>query len=210
MARPRDAHGDDEATRARRWQLPDWSVIGSLVVVSLLSFGAFFTGVGWLAGLASGVAQVRRTVSGRSHTVGDFASGALAAVRGNWLVALGGLAVAALLYMNVVWLTGGFVPGGTLVLAVVIAIAAVVWVVLVRAAALWSHGSGEMAGGVRWGQLVRRAAQLTVDDLPGTAGLFAALALTVGFVWVFPPIFILVPGLWVLAVTVVESRRLGA
>lgn len=210
MTRLRE-EGSDEDRAARRWRLPDWSVIGTLVVVSLLAFGAFMTGLGWLAGLAAGIAQVRRAVSGRSHTVGDFAAATWNALRHNWLMAVGGLAVAVLLYMNVVWLGGGYVPGGPVALGGAVGIAALVWAVLLRAAALWSNPEGEASGDAHgWWPLVQKAARISLDDPLGTLGLLAALTLTIGLVMVFPPIFILLPGLWVLAGTVVESRRLGA
>ncbi len=170
--------------------------VGSLLVVTAVP------------SLAAAVAHVRRQVSGCDVGVGRFAREWWAAVRALWQLGLLAVGIALLLTFDLQLARSGFLPGGEVVAAVVAIAAAIAVVVLLRAAGTWSDDEGSPQGAGARAALVT-GAQRARDDLVGSALLLVGVGLCWTFVWMLPPLAVLVGGLLALAVTGVEVRRRG-
>lgn len=160
--------------------------------------------------LAAGVAHVRRQVTGHDIGVARFVRDWWAAVRALWPLGLAAVAVALLLALDWQLARADVLPGAGVVAVVVALAAAAVVVVLARAAGAWSEPVADGDGP----RLTARAAlsvgaQRTQDDLTGSVLLAVAAALCVVFVWMLPPLALVVGGLLALAVVGVESRHRG-
>lgn len=196
-------------------QTPDmpkpWSfqLFSEMALMSVLTFVACLLLVPWVAGVAAGSAHLRRHLFGLSDTIGTFFGLLWDALRGSWLLGLFSLVVLGMLTFNVSLISSGIVPGGQVGSIGMGLAAAAVWTVVVRAAGLWSNREGEARRiGVRqWFVLLNDAARLCTEDFLGTLIVIASLGLTVAAASFFPPISILLPGLWVLAVVVADVWR---
>ena len=149
--------------------------------------------------LAAGVSHVRRHLDGRPDTIAALWEDFRSACRGVWLVAIGMPVLLFVLLINLQIIGGGGMPGGAGVRIATVFLAAVLLVVVLRAAAGWSPGA-------RWGAVVQAAAKRTGDDLAGTGLLIVALGLCAVMVWMLAPLAVIVPGLLSLAVVAVEHR----
>ncbi len=152
-----------------------------------------------LPALAAGAAHVRRHLSGETDRVVDLWHEFVAALRGAWPYALASLALLVLLWFNTAVAGTGQLPGGTGVLVLSLAVAAMLAVVLLRAAGGWRRGAS-------WRQVMRDAGARAGDDLVGSGLLVVAMGLCGVIVWMLPPLAVLVPGLLALAVVAVEHR----
>ncbi|WP_432104158.1 hypothetical protein [Streptomyces sp. bgisy091] len=171
------------------------TTIGSLLVVTAVP------------SLATGVAHIRRQAAGLDTGVGRFAREWWAAVRDLWLLGLAGFAVVGLLAFDLLIVASGALPGSRLVALMVGVSAALAAVVLLRTAGAWSDRTGRPASAtVR--ELLTEATSATRDDLTGSVLLIVAVVLCSTFVWMLPPLLLLVGGLLALAVVGVEARRL--
>jgi MFS superfamily sulfate permease-like transporter len=157
--------------------------------------------------LAAGVAHVRRQVTGHDIGVARFARDWWAAVRALWPLGLAAVAVALLLALDWQLARADVLPGASVVAVVVAVAAAAVVVVLARAAGAWSESAD--GAGLTARQALAAGAQRTQDDLTGSVLLAVAAALCVVFVWMLPPLVLVVGGLLSLAVVGVEIRRSG-
>ncbi|WP_139820742.1 hypothetical protein [Krasilnikoviella flava] len=163
--------------------------------------------------LAAGVAHVRRQVTGHEIGVARFARDWWAAVRALWPLGLAAVAVALLLALDWQLARADVLPGASVVAVVVAVAAAAVVVVLARAAGAWSEGADTSSGsatGMTAREALAAGAQRTQDDLTGSVLLAVAAALCVVFVWMLPPLVLVVGGLLALAVVGVEIRRSAA
>jgi hypothetical protein len=199
---PKDRRGSGGETRtgAALGLLGEVLLAGVLVTVgSLLLVTA-------VPSLAAAVAHVRRQTTGRDIAVGRFAREWWAAVGALWPLGLAAVAVALLLDFDLRLASSGVLPGAEVVAAVVAVAAAIAVVVLLRAAGAWSDDDGTPRGaGVR--QVLAEGVDRTRDDLAGSVLLLVAVGLCVTFVWMLPPLVVLVGGLLALAVAGVEVRR---
>lgn len=202
-----EANRREEAPRAPAPR--PFELFGEMGLVGICSLVAILTVVGWVAAMAAGVAHLRRHLGGYGDTVGDYVELFGRALRGSWVIGLAGVAVGVLLWANVVWASAGAVPGGGLLVAASLLVGALGWAIVVRAAAAWSseQGAATAAPLKRWWALVVAAARTCFDDPVGTLLLVVSLAMGVTLVWMFTPLFIVVPGLWVLGAVGVEFRR---
>lgn len=199
-----DAERVETAARPKGFEL-----FGEMGLVGVLALAGCVVLVGWIAAVAAGVAHMRRHLWGYGDSVADYAGLFRDSLRGNWPAALASVAVGFLLWANAAWVSAGAVPGGSGLLAALGVVAAAVWAVCVSAAAAWSSPEGEATvAGVRgWWALLASAGRTCLDDLVGTLLLLVSLGLGILLVWMFIPLFIVVPGLWVLAAVGVEFRR---
>ncbi|MFC8192525.1 hypothetical protein ACFUMH_12795 [Cellulomonas sp. NPDC057328] len=152
-----------------------------------------------LPALAAGAAHVRRHLTGETDRVVDLWHEFVAALRGVWPYALASLALLVLLWFNTAVAGTGLLPGGTGVLVLSLAVAAMLAVVLLRAAGGWRRGAS-------WRQVMRDAGARAGDDLAGSGLLVVAMGLCGVIVWMLAPLAVLVPGLLALAVVAVEHR----
>ncbi|MGF0115507.1 hypothetical protein ACQFYA_04160 [Promicromonospora sp. Marseille-Q5078] len=157
--------------------------------------------------LAAGVAHVRRQVTGHDIGVARFARDWWAAVRALWPLGLAAVGVALLLALDWQLARADVLPGASVVAVVVAVAAAAVVVVLARAAGAWSESAD--GAGLTARQALAVGTQRTQDDLTGSVLLAVAAALCVVFVWMLPPLVLVVGGLLSLAVVGVEIRRSG-
>ncbi|MCK9792851.1 hypothetical protein M1843_03695 [Isoptericola sp. 4D.3] len=163
--------------------------------------------------LAAGVAHVRRQVTGRDIGVARFARDWWAAVRALWPLGLAAVGVALLLALDWQLARSGLLPGAEVVAVVVAVAAAAAVVVLARAAGAWSESTGPSTGAappMSARQALAEGSRRMQDDLTGSVLLAVAAALCVVFVWMLPPLALVVGGLLALAVVGVETRRTSA
>lgn len=152
-----------------------------------------------LPALAAGAAHVRRHVDGDTDRVVDLWHDFVAALRGVWPYALASLSLLLLLWFNTAVADTGMLPGGTGVVVLSLAVAAMLAIVLLRAAGGWHRGAS-------WRDVIREAGRRAGDDLTGSGLLLVAMALCGVIVWMLAPLSVLVPGLLALAVVAVEHR----
>lgn len=186
-----------------------FDTVGEVGLVSVLGLIASLPVVTWVAAIAAGVAHVRRHLWSYGDTVRDYRAILAQAVPGSWPWALGGVALGILLWFDVALLRAGVVPGGETLAWLSLAVGAVLWAIVTRAAALWSTDEGETAPASTkaWAGLLGRSARVCAGDPIGTLLLVVTLGVSLMLVWMFTPMFILVPGLWVLGAVGVEFRR---
>lgn len=186
-----------------------FETFGEMGLVSVLGLIASLLVVTWVAAVAAGVAHFRRHLWSYGDTVRDYRAILAQAIPGSWPWGLGGVALGVLLWFDVALLRAGVVPGGEALAWVSLAVGAVLWAIAIRAAALWSTDEGATAPASTraWAGLLARACRLSAADPVGTLLLVVTLGVSVMLVWMFTPMFILVPGLWVLAAVGVEFRR---
>ncbi|MDR2382084.1 MAG: hypothetical protein LBE08_13130 [Bifidobacteriaceae bacterium] len=91
-------------------------------------------------------------------------------------------------------------PAGFALAAVAAAALAFTLVVALWAAQLWEGGSS-------WREVTRVALQQARADVPGSAWLLVAVALTCVFVWMLPVLVLFSPGLWCFAAVATDRRE---
>ncbi|AEG43269.1 hypothetical protein [Isoptericola variabilis] len=183
-------------------------LLGEVLLAGILAAVGSLLVVTAVPSLAAAVAHVRRQVAGLDVGVGRFAREWWAAVRTLWTLGLAAVGIAVLLAFDMRLAGSGVLPGGQVVAAVVALAAAVAVVVLLRAAGTWSDDEGTPAGtGAREALVV--GAERARDDLVGSVLLLVGVGLCLTFVWMLPPLALLVGGLLALAVVGVEVRRRG-
>jgi len=199
--RKRSAAGGETRTGAALGLFAEVVLAGVLVALgSLLLVTA-------VPSLAAGVAHVRRQVTGHDIGVARFARDWWAAVRALWPLGLAAVGVALLLALDWQLARADVLPGASVVAVVVAVAAAAVVVVLARAAGAWSESAD--GAGLTARQALAAGTERTQDDLTGSVLLAVAAALCVVFVWMLPPLVLVVGGLLSLAVVGVEIRRSG-
>ncbi|MFE6968868.1 hypothetical protein [Isoptericola sp. NPDC057653] len=200
--RKRPAGGGETRTGAALGLFAEVVLAGVLVALgSLLVVTA-------VPSLAAGVAHVRRQVTGRDVGLARFARDWWAAVTALWPLGLAAVGVALLLALDWRLARADVLPGAGVVAVVVAVAAAVVVAVLARAAGAWSEpGDGADAGRRTAREALAEGVRRTQDDLSGSVLLAAAAALCVVFVWMLPPLVLVVGGLLSLAVVGVDARH---
>ena len=157
------------------------------------------------------MAHKRRHLSGFGDSTRDYGTLLVAALRGGWWTGLGSAALFGVLWVDVTLLAGGAVPGGGGLLVALALLAGLVSAVLMRAASTWSDREGPVAdmSASGWWELVKRGARASASDPTGTVLLLMALFLSLLLIWMFTPLGILMPGLWVLAAVGVDYRQVA-
>ncbi len=169
------------------------AVVSNTAWVAALTFGAMLVPGLVIAGLAAGIAQLRRLRSDGDDSAGRFVRDVRGAA-GSWPYGIAATILSVLMGLNVLLIGSGLVPGGAAAIAVVTLAGAAAWVTLLRTAAAWSDAEGEPAG-IAWSQALSAAARATLAQPLGTLALLVALAGCVALVWVLLPAVLLVPGL---------------
>ncbi|MBO1752612.1 hypothetical protein J4G33_12435 [Actinotalea sp. BY-33] len=147
--------------------------------------------------VAASVRHLRRHLLGEPDTLGALAREMVVAARDLWWVGLV-LPIALLVLGFNLW-AAAWVPGGDVVRVVILAIAAALLVVVLRAAARWVPGA-------RATRLLADSARRSRADLAGSALLVVALGACGLLVWMLVPLLLVVGGLVVLAAVAVENR----
>jgi len=150
------------------------------------------------AAFAAGARHLRRRTGhqggGWREFVGDFRT----AVRGGWVVGLGGWGAAAVIWVDIQAVRAG-IPGGPLVGAVGLFALIGAAVAGMRAAAVWAPGE-------RWRGLLAEAGRRTVLDPAGSFLLIGGLALVALSACFIAPLAVPVLGAVAAAAVAVEER----
>jgi len=176
-----------------------FALFGEMLVIGLAVSLAALPGVTALAAFAAGSAHLRRHLDGGSASLREALRDLGSALRGGWAWSAGAALAVIGVAVALASPAAASVPGGTVAPLASAVAAAAALLVLLRACARWERGAS-------WTALVRAAARRTVVDLPGTALLALALALSGVIVWMFAPLVVVVPGLVTFAVVAVEAR----
>ncbi|WP_051393254.1 hypothetical protein [Glycomyces arizonensis] len=174
------------------------ALFGEMLVVGLVVTALSLPLVTAVPAIAAGVHHLDRHVSDRGDGLGELLDAARRACRGGWAVGAVAALALGLLGLNVALGVQGLVPGGTPLAIVSALFAAVIAVVVVRAASLWEPSAD-------WRELLREAASLTTADPVGTAYVLIGLGVGAVVAWMFLPLIIVTPGM--LAIAMLAARR---
>ncbi|RMI43545.1 hypothetical protein EBN88_06995 [Streptomyces triticirhizae] len=179
------------------------ALFGEVVIVGVVVAVLAVPLVTLLPALAAGVAHLRRQLTGHSVRMADLARDFAVALRELWPLAAGALGGALVLLWNLSLAQAGLVPGAgglrVLTWALLLALA----VLLLRVAAAWRPGCERAA-------LLRASAERAVRDPAGSTLLAVGVLLCGVFVWMLPPLALLVGGLLSLAAVGVAARAATA
>ncbi|MEU6252927.1 hypothetical protein [Streptomyces sp. NPDC047043] len=164
-----------------------WIAVASLGVVT------------WPAAFAAGARHLRRRTAHQGGGRREFAADFRTAVRGGWVVGLGGWGAVAVAWVDVQAVRAG-IPGGPLVGAVGLFALIGVAVAGLRAAAVWTPGD-------TWRTLLADAWRRTVLDPAGSFLIIGGLALVALSAWVVAPLAVPVLGAVAGAAVAVEERH---
>lgn len=175
---------------------------------------------------AAGAAVLRKHIQGRTDSFADWWAAFKAAWAGSLPITGIWVGLSAILIFNLGLAQSGALPAGNQVLAVVfgiILLLAMVW--FLRAAGLWRaadagaklapHGQDQppatTPAGLHpqshsWTGAGRHSLRLLGADLGGTALLLSAVGMCAVLVWMYLPLYVLVPGLLLIAVVSVQHR----
>ncbi|MCE7081976.1 hypothetical protein [Streptomyces sp. ST2-7A] len=158
-----------------------------------------------LPALAAGTAHLRRHLAGESERIGDLLRDFASAVRALWVTGPLLLLAGLWLVWNATLAEAGVIPGSAVLLAAFIALLGVWGVLLLRTAAAWSADDGPGRASRGRDHLRHGAGELRRDPV-GSLLLVVALVMCGVFVWMLPPLALLIGGLLPLAVIGVEYR----
>jgi hypothetical protein len=168
------------------------------------------------AAYAAGIAHLERHLSGRDDSVRGLWSTFRAALPGSWKLGIATAAAAVVIVLNLLLAWVGQLPGREVVLPATLILAAGAAVLLLRTAAAWSdfagHGvSGSGAGSgpdacSAWRFALETGQAVSLRDWTGSLLLVAALFGAVVFVWMLAALFVVVPGILILASAAVKLR----
>ncbi|MDP9982426.1 hypothetical protein J2W14_001814 [Pseudarthrobacter oxydans] len=171
------------------------------------------------AAYAAGIAHLERHLSGRDDSVRSLWTTFRAALRGSWRLGITTAAAAVVIILNLLLATVGQLPGNTVVLPATLILAATGAVLLLRTTAAWSDFPGPAKGAgtgsaktaaVPWAHAWNIATSLSLRDWTGSLLLVAALLAAVVFVWMLVALFVVVPGMLILAAAAVKMRATRA
>lgn len=165
-------------------------------VVSVLSLAV----VTVLPALAAGIGHLRRHAGLRSDRLVTLLADFRSHLGGVWGYAIALPLVAALLLFNLLAVSTA-TPPGFVVRWVSLALAAVIAVVVLRAA------TRKAGGAPSWRTALLLGREDARSDLTGSVLLVAATGLGVVVVWMLPILILIVPGMLMLAAVAVERRR---
>jgi len=151
------------------------------------------------AAVSAGCAHLRRHLDGYRCGLREYARDFTMSLRGSVLHGLAALAVLSLVVVDVVAVGKGL-PGGTPVLAGLVAGVAATAVVGLRAAAAWRPDA-------RWRELLRNAREAATADVGGSGLLLGGLLVVAVVTWQLPPLFVPAAGCLLGAAVAVERRR---
>lgn len=181
------------------------------------------------AAYAAGIAHLERHLSGRDDTVRGLWGTFRSALPGSWKLGITTAAAAVVIILNLLLATVGQLPGSAVVLPATLLLAAAGAVLLLRTTAAWSDAAGGHAavagrtpsdsvpqasarqasartGPAAWKTALEAGKALSLRDWTGSLLLVAALFAAVVFVWMLVALFVVVPGMLILAAASVKMR----
>ncbi|XAS74753.1 Poxvirus protein I5 [Micrococcaceae bacterium Sec5.1] len=169
------------------------------------------------AAYAAGVAHLERHLSGRDDSLRSLWGNFQRALPGSWKIGITTAAAGVVIVLNLLLALVGQLPGRALILPATLILAAAAAVLLLRTAGNWS-------GGVIWaGDASRKPVDLpgpqqqwrlaysqakadSFRDWSGSLLLLGAVFVAVVFVWMLQALFVIVPGMLILAAAAVKIR----
>ncbi|KRE72194.1 hypothetical protein [Arthrobacter sp. Soil762] len=206
------ASGQSEPSPVNRFALFSETLLAGLLVlvlsIPLVTIPAAF---------AAGIAHLERHLAGRDDSLRGLWGTFRSALPGSWKLGLTTAGAAVVIVLNLLLATVGQLPGSAVVLPATLIMAAAGVVLLLRTAAAWSdvHRSGvpwsdvdgeESSAPRTWSAALGTAKALSLRDWTGSLLLAAALFASVVFVWMLVALFVVVPGMLILASAAVKMR----
>ena len=169
------------------------------------------------AAYAAGVAHLERHLSGRDDSLRSLWGNFRRALPGSWKIGITTAAAAVVIVLNLLLALVGQLPGRALILPATLILAAAAAVLLLRSAGNWSGGviwAGDAGGKStdlpgprqRWRLAYSQAKADSFRDGSGSLLLLAAVFVAVVFVWMLQALFVIVPGMLILAAAAVKIR----
>ena len=164
------------------------------------------------AAYAAGIAHLERHLSGRDDSLRALWGTFRSALPGSWKLGITTAGAAVVIALNLLLATVGQLPGSAVVLPATLILAGAGAVLLLRTAAAWSGiawsgaASGESCAPRTWSAALGTAKALSLRDWTGSLLLAAALFASVVFVWMLVALFVVVPGMLILASAAVKMR----
>ncbi|WP_104060468.1 Poxvirus protein I5 [Arthrobacter sp. 4R501] len=164
------------------------------------------------AAYAAGIAHLERHLAGRDDSLRGLWGTFRAALPGSWKLGITTAGAGVVIVLNLLLATVGQLPGSSVVLPATLILAAAGAVLLLRTAAAWSgvawsDVAGEEASAPgTWSAALGTAKALSLRDWTGSLLLAAALFAAVVFVWMLVALFVVVPGMLILASAAVKMR----
>lgn len=164
------------------------------------------------AAYAAGIAHLERHLAGRDDSLRGLWGTFRSALPGSWKLGITTAGAAVVIALNLLLATVGQLPGSAVVLPATLILAAAGAVLLLRAAAArsgvaWSDvDSEESSAPGTWSEALGTAKALSLRDWTGSLLLAAALFASVVFVWMLVALFVVVPGMLILASAAVKMR----
>ncbi|MCO4237554.1 Poxvirus protein I5 [Pseudarthrobacter sp. MDT3-28] len=174
------------------------------------------------AAYAAGIAHLERHLAGGDDSLRRLWGTFRAALPGSWKLGITTAGAAVVIVLNLLLATVGQLPGSAVVLPATLILAAAGAVLLLRTAAAWRDvgwsdvawsdvawsdvdGEESSAPGT-WSAALGAAKALSLRDWTGSLLLAAALFASVVFVWMLVALFVVVPGMLILASAAVKMR----
>ncbi|MDQ0689653.1 Poxvirus protein I5 [Arthrobacter sp. W4I7] len=168
------------------------------------------------AAYAAGIAHLERHLSGRDDSVRGLWNTFKAALPGSWKLGIATAAAAVVIVLNLLLGWVGQLPGREVVLPATLILAAGAAVLLLRTTAAWSDFAGHGGSGSgtgpgadarsAWRSALETGQAVSMRDWTGSLLLVAALFGAVVFVWMLAALFVVVPGILILASAAVRLR----
>lgn len=201
------ASGSNEPIPVNRFALFSETLLAGLLVL-VLSIPL----VTIPAAYAAGIAHLERHLSGRGDSIRGLWGTFRSALPGSWKLGLTTAGAAVVIVLNLLLATVGQLPGSAVVLPATLILAAAGAVLLLRTAGAWSGvawsgvaGEESSAPGT-WSAALGIGKALSLRDWTGSFLLAAALFASVVFVWMLVALFVVVPGMLILASAAVKMR----
>lgn len=164
------------------------------------------------AAYAAGIAHLERHLAGRDDSLRGLWGTFRSALPGSWKLGITTAGAAVVIVLNLLLATVGQLPGSAVVLPATLVLAAAGAVLLLRTAAAWSGGAWsdvdneESSAPGTWSAALGAAKALSLRDWTGSLLVAAALFASVVFVWMLVALFVVVPGMLILASAAVKMR----
>jgi hypothetical protein len=172
------------------------------------------------AAYAAGISHLERHLSGRDDSIRALWGTFRSALPGSWRLGIATAAAAVAITFNLLLALVGQLPGRAVILPATLVLAAAGAILLLRAAAAWSDFAGSApgfghaaarrvpTGKPAWPSALAAAKTLSLRDWTGSLLLASALFAAVVFVWMLVALFVVVPGMLILASASVKIRSI--
>ncbi|BCW20349.1 hypothetical protein NtRootA9_30570 [Arthrobacter sp. NtRootA9] len=158
------------------------------------------------AAYAAGTAHLQRHLDGRDDSVRGLWATFKAALPGSWKTGALTAAAAVVIVLNLLLAWVGQLPGREVVLPATLVLAGCGAILLLRTASAWSDQPHHATARERWTSALEAGKSLSLKDWTGSLLLAAALFGAVVFVWMLAALFVVVPGMLILAAAAVKLR----